>query len=245
MHTLRTLAIPYTTNARDLGGIPTCYGVATHPGRFIRASDAGLINGLAVSSYISYGVRLDIDLRSPSEVERFPDQLGQRLRVRYRNIPLHNADIHQALLAPDAGNSELAFLTKTYQSMLANTGAIHRIFCALATSRGTWATLFHCAAGMDRTGIVSMLILSVCGVAREDIIADYAFALNPAAPLEPVMQALSTTSHTTSIHTQLTMAFAQVYDQLIATFGSVESYLCGHCHISAHTLERVRNHLLS
>jgi protein-tyrosine phosphatase len=33
--------------------------------------------------------------------------------------------------------------------------------------------VFHCAAGKDRTGIVSLVILGLLGVSREDIIADY------------------------------------------------------------------------
>lgn len=33
--------------------------------------------------------------------------------------------------------------------------------------------MFHCAAGKDRTGILTMLILSSVGVEREDILVDY------------------------------------------------------------------------
>ena len=33
--------------------------------------------------------------------------------------------------------------------------------------------LFHCQAGKDRTGILAMLLLGICGVSKEDIIANY------------------------------------------------------------------------
>ena len=33
--------------------------------------------------------------------------------------------------------------------------------------------LFHCQAGKDRTGILAMLLLGICDVSKEDIIANY------------------------------------------------------------------------
>ena len=39
--------------------------------------------------------------------------------------------------------------------------------------------LFHCKRGHDRTGIVGLLLLSLVGVAPEDILADYALSVDP------------------------------------------------------------------
>jgi protein tyrosine/serine phosphatase len=36
--------------------------------------------------------------------------------------------------------------------------------------------VFHCAAGKDRTGVISSLLLSLLGVPEETIVADYAFS---------------------------------------------------------------------
>ena len=36
--------------------------------------------------------------------------------------------------------------------------------------------VFHCAAGKDRTGVISALLLSLLGVPRETIVIDYAFS---------------------------------------------------------------------
>ncbi len=35
--------------------------------------------------------------------------------------------------------------------------------------------MFHCAAGKDRTGLVSALVLAICEVPDEEIVADFAF----------------------------------------------------------------------
>jgi protein-tyrosine phosphatase len=40
-----------------------------------------------------------------------------------------------------------------------------------AGEKGTM--LYHCTTGKDRTGILTALLLSIAGVGREDIIADY------------------------------------------------------------------------
>jgi protein-tyrosine phosphatase len=57
--------------------------------------------------------------------------------------------------------------------MLASADACMRTTLALAADPGSYPLVFHCAAGKDRTGIVSLVILSLLGVSREDIIADY------------------------------------------------------------------------
>jgi protein tyrosine/serine phosphatase len=43
---------------------------------------------------------------------------------------------------------------------------------AVATAPGP--AVFHCAAGKDRTGVMAAVLLSLLGVANEDIAADYA-----------------------------------------------------------------------
>ncbi|MCB6602772.1 tyrosine-protein phosphatase, partial [Erysipelatoclostridium ramosum] len=42
-----------------------------------------------------------------------------------------------------------------------------------ATRQTGHAVLFHCTAGKDRTGILAALLLKLCGVCNEDILADY------------------------------------------------------------------------
>ncbi len=51
-----------------------------------------------------------------------------------------------------------------------------RLFAALLANRDN-ASLFHCAAGKDRTGLAAALILSALGVPREVIIEDYLLTL--------------------------------------------------------------------
>jgi hypothetical protein len=58
---------------------------------------------------------------------------------------------------------------------------------AIATAVGIMADdescplVFHCAAGKDRTGVLAALVLSVLGVADEDVAADYALSADAMA----------------------------------------------------------------
>jgi protein tyrosine/serine phosphatase len=54
-------------------------------------------------------------------------------------------------------------------------------------AHGDGAAIVHCAAGKDRTGVVSALALSVAGVTREAIVADYAATGDR---LEPILARL-------------------------------------------------------
>jgi protein-tyrosine phosphatase len=60
---------------------------------------------------------------------------------------------------------------------------LRNIFTALAD--GALPALVHCAAGKDRTGIVIMLALELCGVPDEYIVHDYEMTRELYAPLKP------------------------------------------------------------
>ena len=49
---------------------------------------------------------------------------------------------------------------------------IAKVVTVLARTRDP--AVFHCAAGKDRTGVISALLLSLLGVREEVIVADYA-----------------------------------------------------------------------
>ena len=54
-----------------------------------------------------------------------------------------------------------------------NPDQVAKALNVLADGLREGAVLFHCTAGKDRTGILSALVLSFCGVADPDIVADY------------------------------------------------------------------------
>ena len=60
-----------------------------------------------------------------------------------------------------------------YSGLVENSkDGLKEIFANMAGEEGV--TLYHCTAGKDRTGIITMLVLKLAGVADDAVLADYA-----------------------------------------------------------------------
>ncbi|MBO7674173.1 MAG: tyrosine-protein phosphatase [Atopobiaceae bacterium] len=158
-------------NVRDLGGYPTLNGGRTQYRRFLRADGLSGLSAWDVRFLQRYGVRAVIDLRDASEVQHMPDvSLGAD--VMYANIPLlsyNAADIErfERLIAAQEFS-----MTHVYEAILENYEGVRACFKFMAEAP-EGCILFHCAVGKDRTGILAMLLLSLAGVDKWDIVADY------------------------------------------------------------------------
>lgn len=159
-------------NVRDLGGYPTANGGRTQHRRFLRADGLGRLSAWDAKMLYSYGVRAVLDLRDESEAQQFPNvSLGKD--VVYANIPLlglNAADVEQMEKMFSEGDFNLQYV---YECILENYEGIRSCFKFIADAP-QGCVLFHCAVGKDRTGILAMLLLSLAGVDKWDIMADYA-----------------------------------------------------------------------
>ncbi|GAA1181089.1 tyrosine-protein phosphatase [Nesterenkonia xinjiangensis] len=163
-----TLSAP--VNLRDLGGIHTAGGTVA-AGFAIRADDLSMADAASATDLVDAGLTAIIDLRSHHEVHltgRGP--LGE-MPVAYHHLPLMTS------LGP-AGEADPTDITdqSTFGRMYIRMyeGSAPRIVAALAvmaTSPG--ATVFHCAAGQDRTGVLAASLLLALGASHETIVEDY------------------------------------------------------------------------
>jgi protein-tyrosine phosphatase len=122
----------------------------------------------------------------------------------------------------------------------------------LAQAQRNECVLFHCAAGMDRTGMVAMLLLGLAEVPREEILADYCYSFankdRVDATVHEYVQNVQAERPPQSafesylLYTRLE-AIATVYDTPIAHHGSVRSYLES-CKVPQAHLEAVLAHLV-
>ena len=168
----RRVVVPGAFNVRDLGGLPTADGLTTRWGRLVRAD---LLSGLAAESresLFSYGVRAVIDLRTTEETTEQPCSLAGDARFGYRHHNLEGDEpVPGYVLGPDSRK-----LADAYAALLdARRSAVRDVFAALAYGGGP-ATVFFCAGGTDRTGMIAALVLGVAGVADEAIAGDYSLS---------------------------------------------------------------------
>jgi protein-tyrosine phosphatase len=195
----RWVRLDGTTNTRDLGGLPTTDGGRTVPGRILRSDNLQTLSADDVRRLVDeIGLRQVIDLRTTAEVlleGRSP--LRDVAEVTHRHFSLlpergHHTDV----FAVEEEDPELDLPADWMESLLPRQVAAHdeeeppavrsylgylgqrgdNVVAALRAiaHAGPGASVVHCAAGKDRTGVVCALSLAVAGVPHDEIVADYA-----------------------------------------------------------------------
>lgn len=165
--------IPGVYNARDLGGY-CCEGGVTAHNVFIRTGSLGGIAPAGRERLRALAVGLVLDLRSSNEVELAPDDFAAADGIDYLHMPLLD-QISSNFVSGDFGAFPTS-LEELYIGLLDLDGGIFaRILTAIADERYQ-RVLFHCTAGKDRTGLVSMLLLGLAGVADDVIARDYSYS---------------------------------------------------------------------
>ena len=180
-------------NVRDVGGLPTVDGRTTRPGVLLRADNLQDLTATDVA-LLRERLRLQtvVDLRSTGEVHLAGEGPLKRAGLVHHHLSLipewdgepDEAEVQRALdatvqdkalpaLPARPRQSDPTDLGDHYTGYVRDAGAnIGKALLVLAEADGG-AVLVHCAAGKDRTGVVVALALSLAGVTREAVVADY------------------------------------------------------------------------
>lgn len=155
-------------NVRELGGYAASGGKITKYHQFLRTENLSNITEADKQFLIDYGVKAAIDLRGREEAVIYPSPFRDHELVEYINLPFITNKVLDMRMVKEKGFRVDEFYIKLveYKEMVFNIMEF-----ILKYPKG--AVMFHCQAGKDRTGILAMLLLGVCGVAKEDIIANY------------------------------------------------------------------------
>jgi hypothetical protein len=184
-------------NARDLGGLPTVSGASTRYGRLVRSADPRFITAAGWEAARDAGIRVVLDLRNPGEVNpastptatlgagTFAVPADQAMAARPSDITtmvIPVDDIEDLDLWGRLNGEGLNGTPLYYRPFLnAKPERIAAVLTAIARAQG--GVIFHCSAGRDRTGLISLLLLSLAGVTPEAIVADYELTFGQVAPL--------------------------------------------------------------
>ena len=153
-------------NFRDLGGYPTADGRRLRWRRLFR-SDA--LHHLTPADVLrlreEIGLAHVVDLRSSGELRAEGRGPLEREPLAFHHLPLFDGlgGRRAAEGVPDL--AELYFAMAEYARE-----PIARVIATLARASGP--AVYHCAAGKDRTGLVSAVLLGLLGVRDEQIVAD-------------------------------------------------------------------------
>jgi protein-tyrosine phosphatase len=150
----------HVPNLRDVGGMTTENGSQLLRGRLLRSALPAARD--TVPDGIVWPPSLVIDLRSDGEAEAIHPLA--RSGARIVNLPLLSA------LRPETAQWE--DLDGLYLVLL-DDASMYLVELVREVGSATGATLIHCAAGKDRTGVSIALLLRLVGVSREAIVEDY------------------------------------------------------------------------
>lgn len=237
----RELSLEGSVNFRDLGGLPTTDDRRTRAGRLFRGDALHRLTNPDLDILSELRIATLIDLRSDSELEKSgPSPLLER-GTRHLHLPLFSSDT-----SPEAIDPALT-LGDLYVRMLERgTDRIRMIFQILANGRNL-PTVVHCAAGKDRTGVVTALILRSIGVADITIVEDYALTDRNMIRLIERMRATGQPLSSLRVPDHYMRAVPETMEVFLRsvddTYGSTSGYLA-HVGIDAPVIAAVRDQLL-
>ncbi len=238
----RVLSWEGCLNARDLGGYPTENGRETCWGTVVRSDSLTPLTEAGRAALIEYGVRPIVDLRTPDEVERYPNPFAEAGThgTRYTNASFVDPSIDQ--------RSDFTTLANDYKAMLDGFQAGVATIMQTIASAPQGGVLVHCMGGKDRTGLVSALLLELVGVPRDTIAADYALTAECLRPrdeewLEKGPGERADRERQLATYMPRTDVMLEVLEYLDEQYGGVESYLL-HAGLAPQDITRLRERLL-
>jgi hypothetical protein len=176
-------------NFRDLGGHPGTDGRLVRAGKVYRSSHLGAVP--IESPLRQLHLRTLVTLQSRVEVKHLGrPEPASRAGVRWEHIPMGDewfTNKGYVRISDDPAKIHLALVMHFREDW--------RRFFKLLAERDVYPLLFHCSAGRDRTGVGAAMLLSLLGVSRERIVADFlesnvvfSKALLVAEQLDPVFE---------------------------------------------------------
>jgi DNA-binding MurR/RpiR family transcriptional regulator len=172
-HHQRRVRIDGVPNTRHLGGIPLKNGGETAPVVF-RSGALWQITKSGIRQMQELGISHIVDLRYGSDLETHATPSLDDYGITNVRAPFYELADEVYPDLDDRAGWVAMYRAWAEQSRLAMATVIETI----AQAEG--AVLLHCHLGVDRSGIVSALLLDLVGVDEADILADY--RMSPSGP---------------------------------------------------------------
>jgi protein tyrosine/serine phosphatase len=159
-------------NFRDLGGYPNRDGARVRWRRMFRADGLqALTHGDVEHLRDELRLAAVIDLRSTHELTNDGRGLLAETEIGFHHVPFFDGNTRRE--APPVDMT----LADMYVGMIERASEpIAQAIRVLADTEDEASAVYHCAAGKDRTGVLSAILLSLLGVEDELIVVDYALS---------------------------------------------------------------------
>ena len=169
---VRSLPLTGCGNFRDLGGYRTVDGRRTRWRTLFRSDSLHQMTSEDVACLETHGITIStaFDLRTPRELEALGAGPLVELGTRHAHVPF-------VPVVGDATNAEEFYrgltLAQLYERMFTQAGSCIAAFFETLARTDSYPTVFFCAAGKDRTGMLAAVLLRALGVEEEELVSDY------------------------------------------------------------------------
>jgi protein-tyrosine phosphatase len=178
-------------NVRDLGGLSALDGRKTRWGAVVRSDAPSKLTTAGWHALYMHGIRTIISLRTEGKTE--PDFYLPYLPSGIEVISVAIEDLGDVEFLQQWAATELWCTPLYYQDALRRWPQRHAEVVLAFAHAQPGGVLMHCSRGQDRTGIMTLLLLDLAGVAAEDIATDYELSLDPER--DEILRAYDTSSH--------------------------------------------------
>lgn len=176
-------------NARDLGGLATYDGRSVKYGRLLRTGNMSMLSEDDIETLRAYNLKRVLDFRTQTVINATPNVKIDG--VEYIHVPIvkelasrvmsrgdyETKTIGEILLrfTADFEGKGYEWMQAFYRDLFSSDYSLsqYKIFLDYLKKTTQGATIFHCTAGKDRTGVGAIFLLLLLGVKREQILEDY------------------------------------------------------------------------
>lgn len=245
-------------NLRDYGGYAAAGGARVKTGLLWRSGQHMEASEADLATLARLDIRTIIDLRGVSErvnypCRRHPDFNAEVIAYdgETTNSPPHEGGGGRVEMTPQKARERMLAVYTRMPNNPAMLDMFSRYFSALETRAG--ASLVHCFAGKDRTGVAASLLLHALGVHRDDVLAD--FLRTNDAPTIHILERQSLPrmeAHYGEIAPEARANLMGVLPEYFATYvaeatriaGSLDAYMASALGVDAARKERLRARFL-
>ncbi len=163
-------------NLRDVGGYESRDGRHVRSGCIFRSDELHALTDADLDAIAALGIRVVFDLRNADERTARPNRLPEGVELLERVTPTTQgpaSTTEEQIVRnelPVAHDEEFAGV---YIRLLELLAPELRVILERAVDAPRRPLLFHCAAGKDRTGIATAVLLGLLGVPNDVILDDY------------------------------------------------------------------------
>jgi protein-tyrosine phosphatase len=222
----RRLELEGITNFRDLGGYETTDGSAVKWRTIFRSDTLSSLSDHDMETVCALGVNAAFDLRYGDERQQEPSRFLGHDQVEVLEMGLDERPDVRSLdsfeTSTDVAETARQWMTEGYQNYPFLYAETYRLMVDRLT-RGE-KVVVHCTAGKDRAGTAAAMMLTILGVPRDTVFADYMLTnqyWDRAGRERPEMDAATVANIFSAREDYLRAAFGAIEDRC----GTVEAYL--------------------